>query len=66
MTLKSVFLVNIQHAGHQGGEDVPLRGGLHVLPDHRGHCRGQAQGHHQLTQQVPGENITFTSLAFVF
>ena len=60
-----MFLVNIQYACHQGGEDVPLRGGLHVLADHRGHRRGQAQGHHQLTQQVPGENITFTILPFV-
>ena len=38
----------------QASEDVPLRGGLHVLPDH-GHCGGgQAQGHCQLTEQHAG------------
>ena len=48
----------------QDGEDVPVRGGLHVLPHHRGHRRGPPQGHHQL-QQLPGQTTTEITLDFV-
>ena len=46
----------------QGCEVHALSGGLHVLPDHHGHCGGQTQGHLQANLQTAGLRILHPGL----